>query len=191
MRSLKESLLTRKQTSAEVNDYTENYVKTEIKKFIVKSYHITDDQFVFKSGVKKKDFGKFLEIEPDGDDFIVNASVSICLDRSNMGSLTNGMFRWGMIDGSFSCGSFSTIKTLEGGPKEVTLDYSCAGCKKIKDLTGSPEKVGRDFYCTYCTDLRSLEGSPKEVGGDFNCSLCKNLKNKSGISKKIGGEIIN
>ena len=117
-------------------------------------------------------------------------------------SLTNGLFQWGTIDGTFccdmctnleslegapkkvmhfSCCSCHRLTSLEGGPEEVKFDFVCNNCKNLKSLKGGPEKV-RFFRCTNCTNLESLEGCPEIVNG-FYCNNCKSLKSLKGIGK--------
>ena len=120
------------------------------------------------------------------DDFIVDCSGDVYVKNKSIVSLTNGLFRWGKVDGNFTC-SFTPITSLEGAPKKIIGGFDCCGCVKLKTLEGSPEYVDGTFSCDGCRNLKSLEGAPKEVGGYFNCRKCINLKSLEGAPEKIGG----
>lgn len=68
-------------------------------------------------------------------------------------SLTNDMFVWTTV-----CGSFE-----------------CRGCLRLKSLLGAPQIVGQDFRCDGCVSLSSLDGAPSKVLGEFICCGCKGL----------------
>ena len=68
-------------------------------------------------------------------------------------SLTNDMFVWTTV-----CGSFE-----------------CRGCLRLKSLLGAPQIVGQDFRCDGCVSLSSLEGAPSKVLGEFTCYGCAGL----------------
>ena len=84
----------------------------------------------------------------------MDCSGNVAVRNTSITSLTNGLFRWGVIVGGFSCNHCENLKTLEGAPK----------------------KTGGYFDCGRCDKLTSLEGAPEEVNGYFNCSGCNNLK---------------
>lgn len=155
--------------------------------------------------------------EPNSDGFyeVACKDGSVDYNYKESPSLTNGMFIWTIVDGSFSMGwnGNPMLETLEGAPREVGGNFVCKGCVKIKSLKGGPEKVGGDFICNRCDRLESLEGAPKEVKygfdvkdcirleslegcpsilrGDLNCKNCKSLKSLKGApSKIIGGSVI-
>ena len=48
---------------------------------------------------------------------------------------------------------------------KVDGDFSCMKCTSLTSLEGSPQEVGRNFYCRNCPSLKSLEGAPKKLGG--------------------------
>ena len=54
------------------------------------------------------------------DDFVVdcNGNVGVYVKSRNIESLTNGLFRWGKVEGNFTC-SFASITSLEGAPEEI------------------------------------------------------------------------
>ena len=120
------------------------------------------------------------------DDFVVYCKGHVFVNNKSITSLTNGLFRWGNVEGNFTCG-YTQITSLEGAPKEVGKNFDCSGCNNLKTLGGAPEKVGGDFWCNACGGLETLEGAPEKVGGEFECSGCNNLKTLEGAPKKIGG----
>ena len=61
------------------------------------------------------------------DDFVVDCTRNVTVKNKSITSLTNGLFRWGKVDGFFDCGN----------------------CKNLKSLEGTPEEVGEHFYCGY------------------------------------------
>ena len=101
-------------------------------------------------------------------------------------ALTNGLFEWTKINGSFACVRCHNIKSLEGGPKEVKECYYCSRCELLETLKGAPKKVGDDFCCDMNDNLRSLEYAPKTVGGSFNCSECPLLTSLEGGPTRVG-----
>ena len=142
------------------------------------------------------------------DDLIVDCSGDVSVENINIDSLTNGLFRWGEVGGSFVCQCCNNLKTLEGAPKIVGESFYCDRCVNLKSLEGAPENVGRSFgccgcsglttlkgapkktdngfYCNSCINLTSLEGAPKEVGWSFVCSYCHNLTSLEGAPEKVG-----
>ena len=121
------------------------------------------------------------------DDFVVdcNGNVGVYVKSRNIESLTNGLFRWGNVEGNFTC-SFTSITSLEGAPEKVGGNFDCSDCAKLKSLEGAPKKTGKDFCCNYCDSLKTLEGSPERVGRNFVCSDCDKLKSLEGAPKEVG-----
>jgi hypothetical protein len=62
------------------------------------------------------------------------------------------------IEGNFSCNTNRSIKTLKGGPTEVTGKYICSQTS-ITSFENGPTKVG-SLICSNTKSLTSLEGSP-------------------------------
>ena len=118
------------------------------------------------------------------DDFVVDCSDVVKVKNKTITSLTNGLFRWGKVNRSFSCVGCENLKTLEGAPEEVVGGFYCNGCNNLTSLQGAPKKVGSDFWCDHCGGLETLEGTPKKIGGSFDCSNCENLKSLKGAPRK-------
>ena len=142
------------------------------KKFLEENYIIIGQVRPYK-----KDGILFVNI--DGDIMVKNIHIT---------SLTNGLFCFGKVKGSFDCSNCYSLKSLEGAPKEVGEDFNCFKCEFLTSLEGAPEKVGRYFDCAKCISLMSLKGAPKEVGGSFSCDNCKSLTSLEGAPEKIVGD---
>ena len=122
------------------------------------------------------------------NDLVVNCSGRVNVKNRNIKSLTNGMFRWGKIDGEFVCSNCDNLTSLEGAPKSVWGYFNCSNCKNLKSLEGAPEEVDGSFLCYQCKSLIDLNGAPKKAGG-FNCGECENLKSLNYSYGEICGYI--
>ena len=120
------------------------------------------------------------------DDFVVDCDGGVYVKNKSITSLTNGIFRWGKVEGNFTC-SFTPITSLEGAPEEVGKNFDCSDCVKLKTLEASPEYVGGTFSCDGCRNLISLEGAPESVRCSFICSDCENLESLEGAPIEVGG----
>ena len=119
------------------------------------------------------------------DDLVVDCTGIVSVKNKAITSLTNGLFRWGKVDGNFTC-SFAQITSLEGAPEVVGGSFYCNVCDSLRTLEGAPKEVGWDFDLTNCANLTSLEGAPKKISGSFCCNVCGSLKNLKGAPKEIG-----
>ena len=148
-------------------------------------YDHENDKKVIEEWIKNnyKIYRKKLTIS---DDLVVDCVGLVEVKNKSIESLTNGLFRWGNVDGSFDCNGCRDLKSLEGAPESVGDSFDCSDCTKLKSLEGAPKEVGGGFYCSQCNSLTSLKGSPKKVGGYFNCRKCINLKSLEGAPEKIG-----
>ena len=122
------------------------------------------------------------------DDVVdVNGNIKIKESvRTTITRLTDNSFRFGKVDGKFSCAACYKLTTLEGAPVEVTGQFGCSHCRKLKSLKGAPKKVN-NFWCMGCNGIKDLTGSPEIVSGDFVCSECENLTSLKGAPKKVDG----
>ena len=166
-----ESILDDIETNLANGDKYMKSLKDEVEKFIKSAYRIE---------------GKYkISNNPNKDGmYIVNATGKVFFRSHQHEHLTNGMFIWNKVDGNFICGERG-LKSLEGGPKEVTGKFVCSWDNELTSLIGAPKKVGGDFECHNCMRLESLEGAPVEVGGTFNCNNCKNLISLKHGPKKV------
>ena len=184
-----------------VEDNNEESIKNDIYKFL--------DEFYFCE--ERDDFKKpsqIVQIILDKNQFIVNCHCAVH-GGVNLASLTNGMFKWGEVKGSFTCAGSSKLKSLEGAPEYVGRNFNCGFCANLKSLEGAPKEVKGNFSCGYCSNLTtlkgapskvggvfdchacsitSLEGAPKRVDGNFSCGYCPSLKSLKGAPKYVGGD---
>ena len=156
-----------------------NYIETSLNESLLDDDDIfldpENDKKVIEGWIKNnyKISEKKLTIS---DDFVVDYVGLVEVKNVNIESLTNGMFRWGKVGGSFYCSHCNNLMSLEGSPEMVGGDFNCAYCVKLKSLEGAPKEVGLNFWCGYCTELKSLEGAPERVGGGLYCFGCKNIR---------------
>ena len=120
------------------------------------------------------------------DGNVVNVDGYVDVKNKDLEALTNGIFRFGKVSGSFWADHCTKLKSLEGSPREVGMRFSCYECRNLVSLEGAPEKVDKDFECAVCTKLKSLEGAPEKVGGKFDYSGCKNLRLTDQDREKYG-----
>ena len=164
-----------------------NYIETSLNESLLDDDDIfldpENDKNVVKELIKShyKNTGK-LTIS---DDLVVDCTGGVYVKNKSITSLTNGLFRWGKVDGNFTC-SFTQITSLEGAPEVVGGNFDCSGCAKLKTLEGSPEYVDGTFSCDGCRNLKSLEGAPEEVCSSFICSDCESLESLEGAPKIVG-----
>ena len=125
--------------------------------------------------------------KPNKDGYYeVSSTFSIhCTKPRELSSLTNGLFIWTIVKGSFSCQHCAKLTSLKGGPKEVGRIYQCSHCPNLETLEGGPEFAGY-FDCSWNENLTSLEGGPKVTQHDFNCSYCPKLKSLEGAPEISG-----
>lgn len=108
-------------------------------------------------------------------------------NRVDAPKLTNGLFIWTKVKGSFDCSYNYSLETLEGGPYEVGGSFNCGRCEKLTTLEGAPKIIGDDFECDWCKSLLSLKGAPEIIPGDFNCSYCESLRTLKYSPKEVKG----
>ena len=167
MKPLRESLL-----DDDLIDKTDKIIKDEIKAFLKANYRGS-----IKISRGSNQNGKYE----------VSSIKDIIVKNRNITSLTNGMFIWTTVDGSFDCMNCNSLESLEGAPKEVGGQFYCFSCLSLTSLKYAPEKVGGDFYCSFNKSLKSLDGAPKVVNGNFDCSDCPSLNTLEGAPKEVGG----
>ena len=168
MKTLRESLL-----DDDLSDSFDKNIKAEIKKFLKLNYKGYSNCKISRDPNQD---GKY-EVSSTSDIVVINRNIT---------SLTNGMFIWTLINGSFYCSGCKSLKSLEGAPKEISKVFDCSHCDSLISLEGAPGKVGGTFYCSNCQSLKSLKGAPEKVGGTFDCSYCQSLKTLEGAPKEVG-----
>jgi hypothetical protein len=114
------------------------------------------------------------------DDCIVNVNgdVRMKIIRGGHDSLTNGMFRFGTVNGNFDA-NYQNLKDLKGSPRIVTGKFNIKDNNKLFTCEGGPDKVYSIVLAYTCT---SLEGMPQEVESFIMCTN-SNLKTLKGCGK--------
>jgi hypothetical protein len=92
-----------------------------------------------------------------------------------------------IISGTLGIDQNPDLKSLVGGPNEVTSSFT-ASHTGITSLVGGPTKVGGTYNATN-GNLASLEGSPKYVPANFNVSDNRALQSLVGGPLEIGGSL--
>ena len=139
------------------------------EEFLKKNYKI-DGSYTIKGGV-------------------VDIKGSITVINKDITQLTNGLFRFGKVEGYFDCRYSKSLKSLEGAPEEVGLSFICSYCDSLTSLEGAPQQVGLGFFCASCKSLKSLKGAPERVGKIFHCDHCYSLKSLKGAPKVVDEEV--
>ena len=104
--------------------------------------------------------------------------IVMCVDRC-IEHLTNGLFRFGYVSGSFICGFCYRLVNLEGAPEEVDGNFNCLWCNTLVDLRGCPKKVQGKIYCEACDNLESFYGVPEKLMSKIRCKKCPKIKKPS------------
>ena len=159
MKSLKESIF----------DNVEDIVNNDtvlIEQFLRDNYKITGS-YIIKGGV----------VDVKGD---------VTVKNKNIESLTNGLFRFGTVQGCFYCVRCTKLTSLKGAPEEVGGNFVCHYCHNLTSLSGAPRKVWKGFDCDKCSELKSLKGAPEVVGRSFWCRGCNSLTSLEGGPREVG-----
>ena len=168
MKSLKdtisESLITEKRFTPEVKSERE-----AILNFINENYRVSP---------------RGLKLRKENDVWIVDYYRSTLeVTNKSITSLTNGLFQWGNVDGTFDCSYCENLMDLEGTPQDFgSLD--CRYCKNLKSFKGCGKFY--DLTCIGCDSLLSFEGldvNNKKFRNIFAME-CKNLKSLKGLPTK-------
>lgn len=112
---------------------------------------------------------------------VVHVYGNVHVKDKSIETLTNGLFKFGVVTDSFHCSNCANLKSLEGAPQLVG-SFDCHGCSSLKSLEGGPQYVGGkisrstnqwnapQFNCSG-TAITSLKGAPigyVEHTGNFN-----------------------
>lgn len=153
-------------------------IKKEIRKFIHENFRGVSS---CKISSKPNKDGKY-EVSSTGTIEIANRDIK---------ALTNGLFVWKKVDGSFTCNSCEKLKSLEGAPRIVGKDFVCQFDTSLTSFEGAPNEIGRTFNAMFCSSLISLKGSPSIVGNSYACSHSGKKFTESDIRKvcNVAGQI--
>lgn len=108
------------------------------------------------------------------NDCVVNVDGDIRMQvpmrgRPDHTALTNGMFRFGTVNGNFEA-NYQDFKNLEGSPRVVTGKFSIDGNNCEFTCEGGPDKV---YSIKLGSNCISLEGMPQEVETFIICTNSK------------------
>lgn len=148
---------------------TDTSTEREIRAWIRSNYHLSG-----------------MNISEENGKIIVNVRGDVELTSDSVRALTNGLFEFGKVTGSFLCANCNWLASLEGAPKYVGGDFNCMHCKQLKSLVGGPVYADGGFNCNGCDSLKNLEGAPEKCGG-FNCSGCTKLRSLEGAPYEVVG----
>ena len=134
MKNLYESIL----------DNTENVIKSgnaNIKK-VIKQFLDTNYNIVTNNG-------KFIiSAKPDKDGlYNVSTNGSVYMIHNGLEELTNGLFKFTIIRGSFDISGSKNLKTLKNGPISVIGGFNISRCTSLESLEYCPRNVAGDFTC--------------------------------------------
>ena len=82
--------------------------------------------------------------------YIVDINGPVALGNKKLKSLTNGIFRFGTINGSFFCVGSDYLENLDGRPHTVKGSFVCANCKNIKDTRDLQRTANEDSEKDVC-----------------------------------------
>ena len=131
MKSLRESLL-----DDDLVNKTDEIIKDNIKQFLKNTYighaHCKISEYPNKDGKYEVSTTKYIEVK-----------------NPNITSLTDGSFVWNKVRGDFNCSLCSSLKSLEGAPKEVGDRFYCYDCagKFTKEDVKKISNVKNNIIC--------------------------------------------
>lgn len=117
------------------------------------------------------------------DDCVIDVNGDIRMQvpmrgRPDHTALTNGMFRFGTVNGHFDA-NYQDLKNLEGSPRVVTGKFTIDNNNCEFTCEGGPDKV---YSIKLGSNCISLEGMPQEVESFVMCVNSK-LKTLKGCGK--------
>ena len=117
-----------------------NYIETSLNESLLDDDDIFLDPKTDKNIVKEwiKNNYKITGKLTISDDFVVDCDGGVYVKNKSITSLTNGIFRWGKVEGNFTC-SFTPITSLEGAPEKIGERLNCRYCDNLK-ITDSDRK---------------------------------------------------
>lgn len=115
--------------------------KTSIKK-IIKQFLDTNYKIMTNNG-------KFIiSSKPDKDGlYNISTNGSVYIINNDLEELTNGLFKFTNIRGSFDISGSKNIKTLKNGPIAVIGEFNISRCTSLDSLEYCPNNVAGDFIC--------------------------------------------
>lgn len=134
MKTLKESLLNDIETTL---DKGNTNIKKIIKQFLDTNYKVVNYN------------GKFIiSAKPDKDGlYNVSTNGSVYMMHNGLEELTNGLFKFTNIRGSFDISGSKNLKTLKNGPISVLGGFNISRCISLDSLEYCPRNVAGEFTC--------------------------------------------
>ena len=148
---ISESLLNNVEDSMQAGD-----IYTAVKEWLEENYNVR--RFTYDIVITKND----CVVNVDGD---IRMQVPM-RGRTDHTALTNGMFRFGTVNGNFEA-NYQDFKNLEGSPRVVTGKFSIDGNNCEFTCEGGPDKV---YSIKLGSNCISLEGMPQEVETFIICT---------------------
>jgi Leucine-rich repeat (LRR) protein len=78
---------------------------------------------------------------------IISANGSVYIRNNDLEELTNGLFKFTNIRGSFDISGSKNLKTLKNGPIRVLGEFNISRCTSLDSLEYCPNNVAGDFTC--------------------------------------------
>ena len=151
---ISESLLNNVEDSMQAGD-----TYTAVKEWLEENYNVR--RCTYDIVITKND----CVVNVDGD---IRMQVPM-RGRTDHTALTNGMFRFGTVNGNFEA-NYQDFKNLEGSPRVVTGKFSIDGNNCEFTCEGGPDKV---YSIKLGSNCISLEGMPQEVETFIICTNSK------------------
>lgn len=118
-------------------EFFENCDKDIIMKFISDNYWTLPESVTIR-------------LDENTGVYIVDINGPVALGNKKLKSLTNGIFRFGAINGSFFCVGSDYLESLDGRPHTVKGSFVCANCKNIKDTRDLSHIANEDSEQDIC-----------------------------------------
>ncbi len=119
------------------SEFFENCDKDIIMRFISDNYWTLPESVTIRS-------------DENTGMYIVDINGPVALGNKKLKSLTNGIFRFGTINGSFFCVGSDYLENLDGRPHTVKGSFVCVNCKNIKDTRDLPRTANEDSEQDIC-----------------------------------------
>ena len=161
----------------------------DFEKSIKKDTSLRNLEWRIKDWIKENTFCDSRSIRVYGDEAPYKVDTKWVIFNKDVEAITNGLFKWGRIDGNFECKDCKKIKTLENGPEYVEGNFICWRCENLESLNMENLEVRKNFNIIMCPKLKSLEGGPIKVTGDFNCRQ-SSLESLKGAPMRVWGDFI-
>lgn len=141
-------------------------IKEQIKEFLKQNY-------------QNPSYAKISRKPNEDGLYVVDWKRDLVVMNRKIEQLTNDLFTFGEVNGSFSCECCGKLKTLKGAPQIVYGNFDCSYCKALESFKGGPQIVEGTFDFTLCSSITSLEGAPKQCEAVESWNTYNNITLKS------------